>query len=442
MRAPGWGALAAILAVALLVRVAAIVATPDFVPIFDAGDYDRHALSLASGHGYPDALGAPGEPTAFRPPLYPVALAAVYELGGGWTAGRLLGAFLGVLTVLLVFVISQRLWGRRVALVAAACAAVFPPLVILNASLLSEPLFVALVLGVVLVVLRYRDDRQLRWAVLAGFLCGLAALTRSNGLLLVVAVVLGVWTAQPRVRRPALLASIAVVLCAAATVAPWVARNAVVFDRFVGANTQSGWLAGTYNPESRGKGPPGRFVAPHQLRVFRDLHRPNDLDEAERSSRLTGRALDYVLDNPGYVVEAMASNALLIVDVGHDVDIDFLHEGLVLQGRGLDSVVSPILPVSLYLILAFALVGVVVEVRGPASRRAPPFLWAVPILMVLPALVVWGLPRYRAPIDPFLMMLAAMGLVTLAQRLPLGPRRHGTDPPRSEQQRPVAHAPT
>jgi 4-amino-4-deoxy-L-arabinose transferase-like glycosyltransferase len=431
MRPPASAALPAILALALLLRIGVIVATPDFFPIYDAGDYDRHARSIADGDGYPGALGTPGGPTALRPPLYPLALAAVYELGGGWTAGRLLGALLGVVTVLLVFLISRRLWGARVALVAATTAAVFPPLVVLNASLINEQLFVALVLAVLLAVLRYRDDRRLRWAALAGVLCGLAALTRSNGPFLVLATLLGVWTVRPRAPRPALMASIAVIAFSIAAVTPWVVRNTIVFDRFVGINTQGGYaLAGTYNRESSRIGNPGRYLPPHRLRIFRDLYQRNDLDEAELGSRLTGRALDYISDNPGYVVETIAWSTLRVFEVVHEVDLDFLHEGLVLQAVGVGSVVSPVLPVSLYLIVTLALVGVVAELRRPPSRRAPPFVWTVPLLMLLPAVAVLGLPRYRAPVDPFLTMLAAVGLVALVRRIALRPSaaRDGATP--------------
>jgi hypothetical protein len=37
--------------------------------------------------------------------------------------------------------------------------------------------------------------------------------------------------------------------------------------------------------------------------------------------------------------------------------------------------------------------------------------------MVLPAIFIWGLARYRAPIDPFILMLAAVGIVAIAGRL-------------------------
>jgi 4-amino-4-deoxy-L-arabinose transferase-like glycosyltransferase len=156
-------ALLLILALALVARVGVIVATPDFAPLNDSREYDRHALWIAHNQSYPGA---------FWPPLYPVLLAGVYALGGGWTAGRLLGALLGVAAVALIFVISERLWSRRVAIVSGAIAAVFPPLVLYSASLRTEPLFLLLVLATLLATLEYRRDERLRWAIAAGISAG------------------------------------------------------------------------------------------------------------------------------------------------------------------------------------------------------------------------------------------------------------------------------
>src|SRR5947209_3228184 len=205
MRPRGSIALPVILAVALLARIGVIVATPHAVPIFDAADFQRHANSIAAGDGYPPPqLGLPG-PTAFRPPLYPVTLAVVHKLGGGLTAERVAGALLGVATVLLIFLIAQRLWGRRVAVVAGAIAAVFPPLVVLNASLLSELLFLPLSLAALLATLVYRETERLTWAVVGGILCGLAILTRTSGLPLLIPLAFGVWVLRPRLSRSAVI---------------------------------------------------------------------------------------------------------------------------------------------------------------------------------------------------------------------------------------------
>src|SRR5205085_2687380 len=88
------------------------------------------------------------------------------------------------LRVTLVALIALRLWGRRVAVVALWIAAIAPPLVVLSTALISEALFVPLVLAAVLTALKARDaQRQYRWVIATGVLLGLAALTRTNGLI-------------------------------------------------------------------------------------------------------------------------------------------------------------------------------------------------------------------------------------------------------------------
>ncbi|MFL5886420.1 MAG: glycosyltransferase family 39 protein [Thermoleophilaceae bacterium] len=414
MRSRGSRALLIILAVALLARLVVIVATPDFKPIFDAAHYDRLGASIAHGHGYPGQFD-PATPSAFRPPLYPLALAAVHLVGGGWTAERVLSALLGVVAVLLVFLVAERLWGRRVALVAAAIAAVFPPLVVLSASLLSESLFVPLTLGVVLATLEYRRTRQLRWAVAAGALGGLGALTRTNGLLLVLAAAIGVWVARPLLRRSSLMAPTVVAVAAVVVVTPWVVRNTIEFHRFVGISTQTGYALGaTYNPQAGRLHPAG---TPRMTwLVYPGLfHAP--LDEGERSSRLTNHAIDYATGHPSYVVKTLVWNTLRVFDLHHDGSFKTGFQAGYLQAVGDARLASPLVPIAIYVVLALALVGAAGQAGLVRTRRAPVFVWAFPVLLVVPAIAVFGLSRYRSPIDPFLAMLAAVALVAVFERV-------------------------
>jgi 4-amino-4-deoxy-L-arabinose transferase-like glycosyltransferase len=412
-------ALAAILVVALLARIAVVLATPDFKPIFDAADFHRHAASLAAGDGYPSPqLGTTG-PTAFRPPLYPVALAVVQKLGGGHDAERLLGVLLGVATVLLTYLIASRLWGARAAAVAGGIAALFPPLVFLNASLLSEVLFLPLALASVLAALRYRDDRRLRWAALAGVLCGLAVLTRTNGLPLVLALAAGVWVGRPWRSRAALTAPAAVVLASVLVLAPWVVRNAAVFDRFVGLGTGAGYaLAGTYNAEARARAQhPGEPFAPNVLRTYADELAERQRDEAELTAELNDQATKYIRGHPGYVVETMLWNVPRVFDIERRGEFEPTFAAQQVQATGVGPIDSPsVFLGTLYIVLALGLGGVAAHLVTP-RRSTPAFVWAAPVLLLLPALAIYGLPRYRAPADPFLVMLAALGVVAAYERL-------------------------
>jgi 4-amino-4-deoxy-L-arabinose transferase-like glycosyltransferase len=322
-----------------------------------------------------------------------------------------------VAPVLLTYLIAARLWGARAALLAGAIAAVFPPLVFLSVSLLSELLFVPLALASVLAVLRYRDDRRLRWAALAGALCGLAVLTRTNGLPLVLALAAGVWVTRPWRSRAALAAPAVVVLAAVLVLAPWVVRNAVVFDRFVGLGTGAGYaLAGTYNAEARDRAQhPGEPFAPNVLRTYEDDLAKRGLDEAELIGRLNDQATAYVRDHPGYVVETMLWNVPRVFDLERRGEFEPTFAAQQVQAKGMGPIDSPVVFLgSLYVVLALGIGGAAVVIR---RRATPAFVWAAPVLLLLPALAIYGLPRYRAPADPFLVMLAALSVAAAYERL-------------------------
>ena len=123
------------------------------------------------------------------------------------------------------------------------------PLILVGGSLMSETLFVALVLGSVLAALRSGTaGRPVAWAAGAGVLIGLATLTRPTALVL--AIPLGVAVAGRSPRRPA--AALVLVVAMALTIAPWTVRNAVQMHAFIPVSDFTGsWVAGTYNDQAR-----------------------------------------------------------------------------------------------------------------------------------------------------------------------------------------------
>ena len=99
-------ALAALAAFTMLVRGGALLVWGGNLAR-DTDAYLEIARNLSEGLGY--SLGQPPHPTAFRPPLYPVVVAALFTMGaGGWAIG-ILHLALAVGTVLLTFKIGNRL---------------------------------------------------------------------------------------------------------------------------------------------------------------------------------------------------------------------------------------------------------------------------------------------------------------------------------------------
>ena len=420
-----------IIAVALAARIGVLIGTPGYQPLADSLDFNRHATSIAAGDGYPDTqLAKGGGPTAFRPPLYPLALAGAYEVtSGGWNVGRLLQALLGTIGVALVGLVAWQVWGKRVALLSMALAAIAPPLLIPGAALLSEPLFLVLELAAIAAVLEHRrGGHRYRWVVAAGVLAGLAILTRTNGTVMVPALAAGAWIVRPRFSARSLAQPAVLVLAAALTIVPWTIRNAVTMDAFIPVSTQTGYtIAATYNDAARTD--PLFPSAPHYKSEYTPLLENPAFDEVELGQRLEERASKYMRDHPGYVLQTGWRNT------GRALHLDGLDVART-SARALDIPrwLADTGVISFYLLGVLALLGAFV----PAARRAPLFVWAVPILLFASAVVISGKTRYRVVADPFLIMLAALALLYWWDRL-VGRRGRGRQPlPGSPEPAPAA----
>jgi 4-amino-4-deoxy-L-arabinose transferase-like glycosyltransferase len=424
-----WPAVLCILAVALALRLGFVFATPGYTPRHDDRHYDRLACTLVIAGHYPvrpadadrESCGSMpsggNAPTAFRPPGYPMFLAGVHVAGDPlpverWTRARVANALLGTLAVALVGLIAMHYWSRRVALVAMAVVALDLPLILVGGSLMSETLFVTLVLGAVLAALQSRTARPpIAWAAGAGVLIGLATLTRPTGLVLVIP--LGVAVAGRSPRRPA--AALVLLVATALTIAPWTVRNAVEMRAFIPVSDFVGsWLAGTYNDQARAdKRHPGSsqtFVAGE----FDDL---DGVPEAERQRELTRRAFDYAADHPGYVAQVVLHNTMRLLNL----------EGPSWWRRQARTMSLPLwaADAAAYAFYALALLALAGAFTA-AARRAPPWLWLAPMMLFASVIFAGSAIRYRAPIEPFLALLAALALTARERQPPSqAPRSNG-----------------
>jgi 4-amino-4-deoxy-L-arabinose transferase-like glycosyltransferase len=440
-----WVGPAALVVVALALRIGAVATDTGYEPRHDAFDYHRHGVSIATGDGFPESiLVADGGPSALRGPGYPYFLGVVYSLTDATpTAGRIANALLGALVVLLLYLVVAAVWPRRIALVAGALAAVFPPLVLVSRELFSESLFIVLVLAAVLAVLRFRrSGGAMRWAAAAGAVCGLAALTRNPGIVLVVPIAIGAWWGRPLLTARSIAAPVTVMLCAAVVVLPWTVRNGVEFGRFIPVTTSSGFaLAGTYNESSRADDRhPAGWRTPETLPQYEVLFRTPGVDEGTLDSTLRGEATEFAWGHPTYVAEVGAWNLLRLLYLADGSVVD---GGKAVTETGIGSRSALVERVSLWIAALLALLGSAVvlapllrggaraayrRVRRAAVPRGPLFLWLVPATILVVTVPVAGLPRYRAPIDPFVLILAAIGIVWILDRVTAARRQAAAGP--------------
>jgi 4-amino-4-deoxy-L-arabinose transferase-like glycosyltransferase len=421
MRVP-WVAMAAVLLVsgALGLRLAYVDATPGYVLRHDARDYDVHARSIAEGQGFSKTL-AHGRPTAFRPPGYPYFLGAVYRAFGVERAAnprrlrvaRIAQAFVGTAVVALAGVLAAQLWGWGVGLVALALGAVYVPLITVGGAVMSEPLFDAFMLAALVAAIAHRRSaHRYRWTVLAGALGGLAILTRANALILLAPLAWAVWDGRPWRSRAALGPPAVLVVIAALTVTPWTIRNAVELHAFVPVSTQLGSaLAGTYNDAVRADTQnPAAWQGLKHIPDYAPLFdRVAVTPEPVLERELRRAALRYIAHHPLFVAKVGWWNTRRMLELAGRR-----------RSRATAATITIDHPWADRGILCFWIVGAI-AVAGVLTRRArrsPAFVWTVPALMFLSVVfLVVETPRYRTPIDPFLVLLAAAALATAGERL-------------------------
>jgi 4-amino-4-deoxy-L-arabinose transferase-like glycosyltransferase len=412
---------------ALVIRIVVVAADTGYEPTDDAFEYDYYARSIAQGEGFTrSGYLKQGGPTAIRGPAYPYLLGFTYAVSGeSTTAGRLLNALLGALTVALIFVLGSRIWGFRVGLVGALFAAIFPPLVLLSRDLVSESLFLPLELLTVLCMMNFRRaGGSAAWAAATGLALGAAILTRNTGVVLVVPVAIGLAPAGlgPWVRR---LRGPAIGLaCAVLLMTPWLIRDAIEFDRFVPVTTSGGIsISGTYNETSYGQGfTHGAWRDPQVIPGFRHLFEEPGRNEEDVDEILRRDAISFAWDHPAYVASTSAWNLLRLFEIEGGSVVDSQGRPLDQRGVGSETPTSERIGLALAVLLALAGIAVLLAARrrgrrtgkAPDPPSGPAFLWAVPIVMLAIAIPVAGVPRYRLPADPFIILLAAIAAVAAA----------------------------
>lgn len=407
----------AILAVALLLRLATGEAIFQQLPVgADERAYVTIATSVADGDGFPDEpaiLG--GGPSALSPPGYPYFLGGVFFLtGDDPTAARIIQAFLGTVTVALVGLIAWQVFRRRdIALAGMAIAAIYPPLLVISAPLMTESLLLPLMLGAITAALAQRQRGGLGWAATAGALGGLAALTKDIGMIVLLVVAVAIW-AKPRLSAATIRAP-AVALAVAAIVAlPWTIRNAIEFDSLVpGSNKLGIALAGSYNESAR-EDPEHVWLPPGQLPELKRVFLDPDLDEAETARVLESRSLEFAADHPGYPFALAYQNLRRLLQLRTSTltasDAEWMGFG---SGSATTTAFKAIYWSSAIAFVLLTALAILAAIRGDA-RAVPRFILLLSLLAVMPLLLIAAGPRFRLPADLLLIIVAAPAAARLA----------------------------
>jgi 4-amino-4-deoxy-L-arabinose transferase-like glycosyltransferase len=417
--------IAAAAIVGLVVRVAYVLGVEPVVRRPSDGDwYHLVANGIADGRGYVHPY-LPGDvPTADFPPVLPLLLAPASWLGfDSVRAHQLVLCVVGTATVVAIGLLGRRLGGARVGVLAAALAAVYPPLWQLDGAVMAETPYLLVVVVLLMATLALSESPSVRRFAVVGALCGLVVLTRSDGAvlapLLVVPAAVAVWRTPSRGGpRRALVGLGAAVGAALLVLTPWTVRTLVAMDALVlGGNNSGGALAGSYCDRTFS----GAGVGLWDLACIAEANDrdPTERDETDRAAYLRGEAVDYARDHVDELPGVVAIRVARVWGL-YPTEAQLRYEGS--ESRSYD---VNVLAHRCFLVMApLAVAGVVVARRR--GVRVWPLLVGVAAVFATAA-ATYGNQRFRAVVEPSVVVFAAFALVAaadaLGRRSPRGDQR-------------------
>jgi 4-amino-4-deoxy-L-arabinose transferase-like glycosyltransferase len=387
------------------------------------------AYALAQGKGFSNVFRTETGPTAWLAPVYPLLVAAAFKLFGTFTARAFfacvaLNILFSSAACVPIFFAGKRIGGLGVAAGAAWLWVVFPTGVMIPFEWIWDTSLSALLAALILwATLEWAgSEKWLDWGVY-GVLWGLALMTNpALGLLL--PFLLG-WAAfrgrgesRARWKRAGLAAALAILCCV-----PWTVRNYAAFHRFIPVRSNLPfelWLGNNdiFDEHARG----GR----RSITRTEEARRYAQLGETRYMAEKWELATSFMRTHPGLELELAGRKF---------VDFWMGTEAPVKNFRETDSWLIRGVLLTSFLTAVGALFGTVVlwigkkkitqrhRVRrdsaeteksegGTEEMARPPafplsvFLWVFPCLYYLTHADL----RYRHPIDPVVLLLAAIFL--------------------------------
>jgi 4-amino-4-deoxy-L-arabinose transferase-like glycosyltransferase len=219
----------------------------------DAPAYNLLADNLIAHKGF----GYAGQPTAFRPPGYPLILAGFKEIFHGHyvTAVRWFQFVVGLLAVWVCGAIALDIADSESQRATIVFAILLPTMIYPTAQLLTEGISSFLTALFLLFLTRQQEQGGTRSAAGLGLVAGLESLIRFNAAMLLF---FGIWAVLQTFRKGSVvLRCAAVVLPFVLLLAPWLIRNELVFHGHVLFSTQTGTNAAQGVISAQGRTQPG-----------------------------------------------------------------------------------------------------------------------------------------------------------------------------------------
>jgi 4-amino-4-deoxy-L-arabinose transferase-like glycosyltransferase len=402
---------------------AVLFLTPSLAPqqtvSVDALSYHQIAANLVENQIFTSSVDPPyndQKASTFRPPLTPFYLALIYKVVGiNLLWGRLGLALLSAFSCGLSAWLGEKLFGRATGILAGSISCVYPFFLLLVMLPLTEGL--SIFLSLLLMVMFYAYEPQQRNAdtshhfqdhllkiISMGVVFGLTLLNKAANIVLLPCLVFWSVFRMPGSRITRFVRVGVVIIIAAGMILPWAMRNQAIVGAFTPVNSNGGWTFYLGNNEHTEKnlraleeGTTNGWIPPKEVFVpFSDLSFEDTKNYEERAIQL---GLTFIREHPGTFVNfALRKLKIFWSPYHHIVD-----------------------KMSWYPLLVFSVIGLGYSLKCWKKNMLVYLL--ILTSMSIPAFFT-SMPRFRAPIIPFMIIYGAFGFIKIAQIVKQSSRDH------------------
>jgi 4-amino-4-deoxy-L-arabinose transferase-like glycosyltransferase len=407
--------LTGIVVLSLVIRIAVAIATTSWVfsdknNFFQFGfEMGQISESIASGGGFswPEEVRRvahiyPGQPTAWMPPVYPLIVAAAFEIFGVYSkqsamALELFQTGISVLNCVLLYILGKRLYTAQAGLVAAFLLCVYPQDIHFAVQKIwMNNLFVCCLLLLILMLLHMADRPHMKRGIYLGIMLGFTALIDPviTGVYPFVFVWLYLKADTDRLTILKITATILITFFF--TISPWLVRNYTVFGKFIFIKSSFGYNLYLGNRE----GASGGYKDVWLPEYFSESEQKylNQSKEPARSSFFLRKAMTFIMEDPLSFVQRTMNRI-----------IRFWTHIRPIRGWG-----ERIAVAAYFIVLILAVVGLTLN---RAKRRDVSLLLLFVLLLPVPYYLTQIIfYRYRFPIEPILMVFAGYTIYWFACR--------------------------
>ncbi|MGC0774735.1 MAG: glycosyltransferase family 39 protein [Candidatus Acidiferrum sp.] len=362
------------------------------------------AYSIASGKGFSSPFQRDSGPTAWIAPVYPYVLAGIFKIFGIYTRPSFFAAvFLNILfsaaTCVPIFYTGKRIAALGVASAAAWLWALFPNAIMIPFEWIWDTSLSALLVATLLwATLELGELRRRRDWCFYGNLWGFAFLT--NPAVALLFPVLLLWAAN-RVRHrertqawlvsPALTATIALLCCV-----PWTVRNYIVFHKLIPLRSNLAfelYVGNNENYDDRYRFQPGPIAQDREILRYLRMGETPFMEEEQR------KAVTFIESHPRIELWLISQRFVdFWIGTANPLTVFRQVDSLWLRFILLWNDATPLC----------AFIGIIVLLVRKSEYAFP--IAVIPVVFPLLYYVTHTSLRYRHPIDPVVLLLAAIGM--------------------------------